>query len=95
MPVSKGENERLEPIFQNYMLLDTLLFRVIKDHSEEYTTLLCIPASKVCMLLSHYQSSFVAGHAGVPKCYMTISQRFYSLNLAHHIRAYMTGFYIS
>ena len=39
------------------MIFDALLFKIIKDHSVEYVPLLCIPTSKVDLLLNHYHSA--------------------------------------
>ena len=36
----------------------------------------------------------MGGHAGITKCYQTISQHFYCPNLAEHLRAYITGCHI-
>ena len=66
------------------MLLVGLLFKVID-------TVLCIPTSKVHILLDTYHSSLIGGHSGITKCYQTISQRFYCPNLAENLRAYITG----
>jgi hypothetical protein len=74
------------------MLLDTLLFKIEIDKvTQEDRPLLCIPTSKVDMLLHHYHSSLIGGHTGISKCYKTISERFYCPNLPYHIRAYITG----
>ena len=79
----------------DYMLLDNLLFKIVKDHiTKEYKPLLCIPTSKIEMLLQYFHSSIMGGHMGITKTYMTLSQRFFCPNLAHHIRAYIIGCHI-
>ena len=76
----------------DYMLLNTLLFKVIKDHvTQEYKLLLCIPSSKINALLHYFHTSLMGGLMGMTKTYMTIGQRFFCPNLAHHIRAYLIG----
>ena len=94
-PHSLRAREKVECEATNYMLLDTLLFKLFPEKiGNGYKALLCIPTSKVDMLLDHYHASLVGCHTGVTKCYMTISDHFYCLNLAHHIRVYITGCHI-
>ena len=57
-------------------------------------TVLCIPTTKVHILLNAYHSSIIGGHTGITKCYHTISQRFYCPNLAENLRAYITGCHV-
>ena len=45
-------------------------------------------------MLNAYHSSLLGGHTGITKCYHTISQRFYSPNLAENLRAYITGCHV-
>ena len=79
----------------DYMLLDNLLFKIVKDRiTKEYKPLLCIPSSKIEMLLQYFHSSIMGGHMGITKTYMTLSQHFYCPNLAHHMRAYIIGCHI-
>ncbi len=75
----------------NYLILDGLLFKLNPDSDRD---VLCIPTSKVEVLLDYYHSSIFGNHTGITKCYKTISQRFYCPNLAEHLRAYITGCYI-
>ena len=75
---------------QDYMLLNNLLFKITK----EVKPLLCIPTSKVELLLHYFHSSMMGGHMGITKTYMTLGQRFHCPNLAHHIRAYIIGCHI-
>ena len=76
------------------MLLDGLLFKIIELDDGRLDTVLCIPTSKVHILLDTYHSSLIGGHTGITKCYQTISQRFYFPNLAENLRAYITGCHI-
>ena len=73
------------------MILDGLLFKIIELDDGKLDTVLCIPTSKVHILLDTYHSSLIGGHSGIAKCYQTISQRFYCPNLAENLRAYITG----
>ena len=95
MPKSRKDAKRIAIASQDYMLLDSLLFKIVPDKiRDEPNCVLCIPTSKVDILLDAYHSSLVGGHAGITKCYLTISKRFYCPNLSNHIRAYITGCHV-
>ena len=94
VPLGKGAAKRLEQNARNYLILDGLLFKIIKLEDGRLDTVLCIPTSKVHILLDTYHFSLIGGHSGITKCYQTISQRFYCPNLAENLRAYITGCHI-
>ena len=94
MPLGKGAAKRLDKNARNYLILDGLLFKIQDDGEGNLDTVLCIPTSKVHILLNAYHSSLLGGHTGITKCYHTISQRFYCPNLAENLRAYITGCHI-
>ena len=94
VPLGKGATKRLEQNAQNYLILDELLFKIIELEDGRLDTVLCIPTSKVHILLDTYHSSLIGGHSGITKCYHTISQRFYCPNLAENLRAYITGCHV-
>ena len=71
-----------------------MLFKIIELEDGRLDTVLCIPTSKVHVLLDTYHSSLIGGHSGITKCYQTIRQRFYCPNLAENLRAYITGCHI-
>ena len=76
---------KLEALSEKYVLLDSLLFRI---HPERETAVLAIPetcAEKIIML---YHKSLFAGHQGVIKTYLTISDKFFIPNLIHYLRSY-------
>ena len=90
-PLGKGAAKKLEQNARNYMILDGRLLKIIELDDGRLDTVLCIPTSKVHILLDTYHSSLIEGHSGITKCYQTISQRFYCPNLAKNLRAYITG----
>ena len=94
MPLGKGAAKRLDQNARNYLILDGLLFKILDDGEGNLDTVLCIPTSKVHILLNAYHSSLLGGHTGITKCYHTISQRFYCPNLAENLRAYITGCHV-
>ena len=94
MPLGKGAAKRLDQNARNYLILDGLLFKILENGEGTLDTVLCIPTSKVHILLNAYHSSILGGHTGITKCYYTISQRFYCPNLAENLRAYITGCHV-
>ena len=94
VPLGKGAAKRLEQNARNYLILDGLLFKIIELEDGRLDTVLCIPTSKVHILLDTYHSSLIGVHSCITKCYQTISQRFYCPNLAENLRAYITGCHI-
>ena len=93
-PLIKAAAKHLENNARQYMIVDGLLFKIINNDTDEPDTVLCIPTSRVHVLLDFYRSSIMGGHAAITKCYQTISQHFYCPNLAEHLRAYITGCHI-
>ena len=75
MPLGKGASKRLDQNARNYLILDGLLFKILENGEGNLDTVLCIPTSKVHILLNAYHSSILGGHTGITKCYHTISQR--------------------
>ena len=94
LPLGKGVAKRLDQNAISYLILDGLLFKRLNDGEGNLDTVLCIPTSKVHILLNAYHSSILGGHTGTTKCYHTISQRFYWPNLAENLRAYITGCHV-
>ena len=72
VPLGKGAARTLEQNARNYMLLDGLLFKIIDFDDGRLDTVLCIPNSKVHILLDTYHSSLIGGHTGITKCYCYI-----------------------
>ena len=94
LPSGKGAAKRLDQNARNYLILDELLFKILDEGEGNLDMVLCIPTSKVHILLNAYHSSILGGHTGITKCYHTISQRFYCPNLAENLRAYITGCHV-
>ena len=94
MPLGKVAAKRLDQNARNYLILEGLLFKILDDGEGNLDTVLCIPTSKVHVLLNAYHSSLLGGHTGITKCYHTTSQRFYCPNLAENLRAYITGCHV-
>ena len=94
IPMGKTAARRIDNNARNYLILDRLLFKIIDDGEDRLDTVLCIPTSKVDILLDAYHSSILGGHTSITKYYHTINQRFYCPNLAENLREYITGCHI-
>ena len=75
LPSSKSAIKRLETLSEKYVLLDSLLFRIFP---EKETTALAIQEMCVDKIITLYHKSLFAGHQGVIKTYLTISDKFYT-----------------
>ena len=65
VPLGKGAAKRLEQSARNYLILDGLVFKIIELEDRRLDTVLCIPTSKVHILLDTYHSSLIGGHSGI------------------------------
>ena len=74
-------------------MLDSLLFKLTTIPGKE-TALLAVP--EVCgnKIITLYHSNLFAGHQGVIKMYLMISNRYYIPNLMHYLRSYIKGCHI-
>ena len=79
---------KLEALLEKYVLLDPLLFRIYPDKE---TTVLAIPETCADKIVTLYHKSLFAGHQGVIKTYLTISNKFFIPNLIHYLRSYIKG----
>ena len=80
----------MEALAEKYILLDSLLFKIITTQEKE-TTLLAIPEICTDKIITLYHSSLFAGHKGVIKTYLTINDKFFIPNLIHYLRSYIKG----
>ena len=73
---------------ERYILLDSLLFKI---NQEKESAILAIPETCVDKIITLYQSSLLAGHQGVIKTYLTISDTFFIPNLKLYLKSYIKG----
>ena len=85
---SKLAIKKLEALAERYVLLDSLLFRI---NPGKETAVLAIPEECVDKIITLYHKSLFAGHQGVIKTYLTISDKFFIPNLIHYLRSYIKG----
>ena len=91
LPSSKLAIKKLEALSEKYVLLDSLLFRICP---EKETAVLAIPEMCVDKIITQYHKSLFAGHQGVIKTYLTISNTFFIPNLTQYLRSYIKGCHI-
>ena len=91
LPSSKLAIKKLEALSEKYVLLDSLLFRI---YPEKETAVLVIPEMCADKIITLYHKSLFAGHQGVIKTYLTISDKFFIPNLIHYLRSYIKGCHI-
>ena len=91
LPSLKSAIRKLETLTERYVLLDPLLFRIA---SEKETAVLAIPETCTDKIITLYHKSLFAGHQGVLKTYLTISDKFFIPNLIHYLRSYIKGYYL-
>ena len=84
----KSAIKKLEALAERYVLLDLLLFNI---SSEKESTVLAIPETCTDKIITLYHKSVFAGHQGVIKTYLTISDKFFIPNLIHYLRSYIKG----
>ena len=89
----KAAIKRVEVLAEKYIILDSLLFKLMTIPGKE-TALLAIPETCADKIITLYHSNLFAGHQGVIKTYLTISDRFYIPNLMHYLRSYIKGCHV-
>ena len=93
MPHNKHARHKVEALAELFILLDSLLFKLITTLDKE-KALLAIPKNCVDKIIEIYHSSLFAGHQGVIKTYLTISNKFFIPHLMHYLRSYISTCHI-
>ena len=88
LPSSKSAIRKLETLLEKYVLLDSLLFRI---SLEKETAVPAIPEMCTDKIITLYHKSLFAGHQGIIKTYLTISDKFFVPHLIHYLRSYIKG----
>ena len=92
LPSSKAASRRIEAITEKYILLNSLLFKIVPEKEMVVLAILETCANKIITL---YHSSLFMGHQGVIKTYLTMSDKFFIPNLIHHLRSYIKGCHLN
>ena len=84
LPSSKVGMRKVEALAEKYILLDSLLFKIMVMQDKE-TAVLAIPELCTDNIIALYHFSLFAGHQGVIKTYLTINDKFFIPNLIHYL----------
>ena len=90
LPSSKAAIRKVETLAEQYILLDSLLFKITPT-AEKETAVLAIPEICTDRIIILYHTSLFAGCQGVIKTYPTINDNFFIPNLIHYLRSYIKG----
>ena len=94
MPSIKTAICKMEMLVEKYILLDSLLFKLVTTPEKE-TVLLAIPEICADKTITLYHSSLFADYQGVIKEYLTIEDEFFIPSLIHYLCLYMKGCHTS
>ena len=93
LPSTKTAIQNVETLARKYILLDSLLFKLVTTPEKE-TTLLAITETYANNIITQYHSSLFAGHQGVIKTYLTIGDKFFISGLINYSQSYTKGCHI-
>ena len=93
LPSKRNAMHKIEILLERFILLDSLLFKLITALDKE-KALLTIPEVCADKIITLYHTSLFAGHQGVIKTYLTISDKFFIPNLMHYLRSFLKACHI-
>ena len=93
LPSTKTAIHKVGMLAEKYILLDSLLFKLVTTPQEEMA-LLAIPGISADKIIMLYHSSLFTKHQGVIKTYFTIEDTFFIPGLIHYLRLYIKGCHI-
>ena len=93
LPSKRSAIKKVETLAETFVLLDSLLFKLVTTTDKE-TTLLAIPEICVDRIIALYHVSLFTGHQGVVKTYLTMKDNFFIPNLIHYLRSFIKGCHI-
>ena len=90
LPSKKSAIHKVENLAERVILLESLLFKIVATPEKE-TALLAVPEICADKITTLYHASLFAGHQGVIKTYLTISDKFLIPGLMHYLRSFIKG----
>ena len=93
LPSKRHVIHKVETLSERFILLDSLLFKLITTPGKE-KALLATPEVCVDKIITLYHTSLFAGHQGVIKTYLTLSDKFFIPKLKHYLRSYLKACHI-
>ena len=94
LPTNQTKAKQTQINSINYFTIGSLLFRLIPDKTGELNPVLCLPPTKMDLILDYYHSSLLGGHQGMNKTLVTLQQRFFCPRMADYVRSYIIGCHI-
>ena len=85
LPSKRHAVHKVETLSERFIILDSLLFKLITTPGKG-KALLAIPEVCTDKIITLYHASLFAGHQGVIKTYLTISDKFFIPNLMHYLK---------
>ena len=93
LPSKKGAICKVEALVERFILIDSLLFKLVTTPDREIV-LLTVPEICADKIITLYHTSLFAGHQGVIKMYLTIGDKFFIPGLMHYLRSLIKGCHI-
>ena len=93
LPNMKTAIQKVETLAERYILLDSLLFKVVTTPEKE-TALLAIPEVCIDKIIMLYHSTLFAAHQEVIETYLTISDKYFIPGLINYLCLYIKGCHI-
>ena len=93
MPHKRHARHKVEALAESFTLLDSLLFKLVTIPDKE-KALLAIPETCVDKIIELYHTSLFAGHQGIIKTYLTISDKFFIPHLMHFLRSFLSACHV-
>ena len=93
LPSKRSAVHKVETLTERFIPLDSLLFKLVTMPDKEIA-LLAIPEICADKIITLYYTSLFAGHQGVIKTYLTVSDKFFIPGLMHYLRSFLKGCHI-
>ena len=94
LPTNQAKAKQIQINAINYFTIGVILYRLIPDKTGQMHPVMCIPPSKMDLLLDYYHSSLLGGHQGMNKTLITLQQRFFCPRMADYVRSYIIGCHV-
>ena len=89
MPHKRHARCKVEVLAESFILLDSLLFKLVIVADKE-KALLAIPEACADKIIELYHTSLFAGYQGVIKTYLSISNKLFIPHLMHYLRSFLS-----
>ena len=94
LPTNQSKARQIQINSINYFTIGVILYRLIPDKTGQMHPVMCIPPSKMDLILDYYHSSLLGGHQGMNKTLVTLQQRFFCPRMADYVRSYIIGCHV-